>query len=157
MRMNGLLAGLTALTLAGFSAAGAQGRAHENHLPPGQMPPAGLCRVWIDGVPPGRQPGATDCATAQSQVPYNGRVIYGPQAATSIRRRYYTTAPGEVMASPAVQRCVQRVDAYGVVRTVSRDDRAAAAAAYRARMRHARKHDDDRDRGQNRDQNRDRK
>ena len=36
-----------------------------------------MCRVWIDGVPPGRQPRATDCATARANVPGNGRVIYG--------------------------------------------------------------------------------
>lgn len=46
-------------------------------IPPGQMPPAGMCRVWIDGLPPGRQPAPTDCATAQANVPPNGRVIYG--------------------------------------------------------------------------------
>jgi len=53
------------------------------HIPPGQLPPRGMCRVWIDGVPPGRQPAVTDCATAERmrlQYP-NSRVIYGDQAA----------------------------------------------------------------------------
>jgi hypothetical protein len=49
-------------------------------IPPGQMPPAGLCRVWIDGVPPGRQPRATDCATARRNAPANSRIIYGGDA-----------------------------------------------------------------------------
>lgn len=49
------------------------------NIPPGQMPPAGMCRIWIDGVPPGRQPAPTDCGTAQRNVPANGRVIYGSQ------------------------------------------------------------------------------
>ena len=54
----------------------AQGR-NSAGIPPGQMPPAGMCRIWIDGVPPGHQPRATDCVTAQRNVPVNGRVIYG--------------------------------------------------------------------------------
>lgn len=43
------------------------------------MPPAGLCRVWYDGVPPGRQPRATDCAEAERIAARDGsaRVIYG--------------------------------------------------------------------------------
>ncbi|MDQ6831320.1 MAG: hypothetical protein M3081_20865, partial [Gemmatimonadota bacterium] len=61
---------------AGASVAAAQDRGYDR-IPPGQMPPAGLCRIWIDGVPPGRQPAATDCRTAERNVPRNGRVIYG--------------------------------------------------------------------------------
>jgi hypothetical protein len=53
------------------------------------MPPAGLCRVWIDGVPPGRQPAPTDCATAQRNVPRNGRVIYGSRSQPSYPNRSY--------------------------------------------------------------------
>ncbi len=52
------------------------------HVPPGQLPPRGMCRVWIDGVPPGHQPPVTDCASAESmrlQYP-NARVLYGDQA-----------------------------------------------------------------------------
>ena len=71
-----MLAG-SAVALA-MTTAGAQGR--RNDIPPGQMPPAGLCRVWIDGVPPGRQPRATDCATARAQAPANSRIIYGSQS-----------------------------------------------------------------------------
>ncbi len=58
----------------------AQGHGHaRNHdvVPPGQHPPAGMCRVWIDGVPPGQQSAPTDCATATHNVPANARVIYG--------------------------------------------------------------------------------
>lgn len=46
-------------------------------IPPGQRPPAGMCRVWINGVPPGRQPAATNCATAARNRPANARIIYG--------------------------------------------------------------------------------
>ena len=49
-------------------------------VPRGHLPPRGMCRVWIDGVPPGRQPAPTTCANAQrDRVQYgaNARVIYG--------------------------------------------------------------------------------
>jgi len=71
-----ILAG-SALALA-TTTAGAQGR--RTGIPSGQMPSAGLCRVWIDGVPPGRQPRPTDCATARAHAPANSRVIYGSQS-----------------------------------------------------------------------------
>jgi hypothetical protein len=51
------------------------------HVPPGQMPPAGMCRIWIDGVPPGQQPAPTDCQTAVATKPANARVIWGDQSA----------------------------------------------------------------------------
>jgi hypothetical protein len=38
-----------------------------------------MCRIWIDGVPPGHQPAPTDCATAAARVPPNARIIYGDQ------------------------------------------------------------------------------
>jgi hypothetical protein len=48
-------------------------------VPPGHLPPRGMCRVWIDGVPPGQQPGVTSCAQAErDRYRYsNARVIYG--------------------------------------------------------------------------------
>ena len=59
---------------------GAQGRRSTSQgIPPGQLPPAGQCRVWYDGVPPGRQPGATSCREAEriAARDRNARVIYG--------------------------------------------------------------------------------
>ena len=48
-------------------------------IPPGQMPPAGQCRVWYDGRPPGQQPRATNCNEAEriASRSNNARVIYG--------------------------------------------------------------------------------
>ena len=67
-----------AVALASPAAAQGRGRnANAGRVPPGQMPPSGMCRVWIDGVPPGRQPAPTDCATALATRPANARVIYG--------------------------------------------------------------------------------
>jgi hypothetical protein len=56
-----------------------QGGRRASNIPPGQMPPAGMCRIWIDGVPPGRQPASTDCQTAVANKPANARVIWGSQ------------------------------------------------------------------------------
>jgi hypothetical protein len=53
-------------------------------------PPAGMCRVWVDGVPAERQPAPTDCASAVRNRPNNARVIFGPDGdgpMTRARRR----------------------------------------------------------------------
>lgn len=59
--------------------AAAQGRRDSQGIPPGQMPPDGLCRVWYDGRPPGQQPRATNCDEAERVASRNrnARVIYG--------------------------------------------------------------------------------
>jgi hypothetical protein len=54
-------------------------RSSRDKIPPGQLPPAGMCRIWIDGVPPGQQPAPTDCQTAVANRPANARVIWGSQ------------------------------------------------------------------------------
>jgi hypothetical protein len=46
-------------------------------IPPAYRPPAGMCRIWIEGVPPGQQPAPTDCVTAVRNRPKNGFVIFG--------------------------------------------------------------------------------
>ena len=59
---------------------GAQGRpADTSDIPTTQRPPAGMCRIWIDGVPAERQPAPTDCATAIRRRPPNARVIFGDE------------------------------------------------------------------------------
>ena len=40
-------------------------------------PPAGLCRVWLDGVPASQQPAPTDCASAIKNRPANAAVVFG--------------------------------------------------------------------------------
>jgi|RhiMethySRZTD1v2_1073278.scaffolds.fasta_scaffold06407_4 hypothetical protein len=73
--------GLILLALAaGTSEAQGNGRNRRNQgIPPGQMPPAGMCRVWYDNLPPGRQPRATNCDQAErlASQSTNARVIYG--------------------------------------------------------------------------------
>lgn len=46
-------------------------------VPPAYRPPAGMCRIWIQGVPPNQQPAPTDCVTAVRNRPVNGHVIFG--------------------------------------------------------------------------------
>lgn len=60
--------------------ASAQVMVRASSVPPGQRPPAGMCRVWINGVPAGRQPAVTDCVTARATAPLNSRIIYGNDA-----------------------------------------------------------------------------
>ncbi|HUQ97989.1 MAG TPA: hypothetical protein VM166_00960 [Gemmatimonadaceae bacterium] len=52
-------------------------QSREQIVPPGFYPPAGMCRVWIDGVPAGQQPAPTDCASAVRNRPANGKVLFG--------------------------------------------------------------------------------
>ncbi len=63
------------------STAQSQRGRRSSNIPPGQMPPAGMCRVWIDGVPPGHQPAPTDCQTAVANKPAHARIVWGDQTA----------------------------------------------------------------------------
>jgi hypothetical protein len=72
-----LLAGLVAVP------AFAQGRGRNAQgIPPGHLPPDGLCRVWYDGVPPGRQPSPTSCYEAEriASRDRRARVVYGTES-----------------------------------------------------------------------------
>jgi hypothetical protein len=46
-------------------------------VPKGFAPPAGMCRIWINGVPAKKQPAPTDCASAVRNRPANGKVLFG--------------------------------------------------------------------------------
>ena len=49
-------------------------------VPRDMLPPAGKCRIWMEGVAPAQQPAPTDCQTALRQRPSNGTVVFGPAA-----------------------------------------------------------------------------
>src|SRR4026208_1244634 len=70
--------------IAGSAFAQGNGRnsARNQGIPPGQMPPAGQCRVWDEGTPPGQQPRATNCNEAEriASRRNTARVIYGSAA-----------------------------------------------------------------------------
>ncbi len=50
-----------------------------SRMPDSFTPPAGLCRLWISGVPASQQPAPTDCASAIRNRPSNAAVVFGPQ------------------------------------------------------------------------------
>ena len=69
-------------------------------IPKQYLPPAGMCRVWVDNVPAARQPAPTDCVKAIRNRPPNARVIFPdrregrvgqPKAQTPNRPRADTT------------------------------------------------------------------
>jgi hypothetical protein len=78
--------------LAGSAFAQGNGRnsARNQGIPPGQMPPAGMCRVWYEGRPPGQQPRATNCDDAERVASRSrtARVIYGDNAGYGRNDRY---------------------------------------------------------------------
>ena len=82
------------LSLVALSTA-AHAQASPSSMPESHRPPAGMCRIWIDGVPPAHQPAPTDCATAIRKRPMNARVVFGSNAPERSAR---TVAP-----PPAVQ------------------------------------------------------
>jgi hypothetical protein len=65
-----------ALALAFPRVAAAQ-KQRKDDIPASARPPAGMCRIWLEGVPAAQQPAPTDCATAVRNRPAKGRVIFG--------------------------------------------------------------------------------
>lgn len=55
--------------------------AQKVNIPRSYLPPKGMCRIWIDSVPPRQQPAPTDCATAIRNKPQNGQVIFSEDRA----------------------------------------------------------------------------
>ncbi len=49
-------------------------------VPPGHLPPPGLCRVWIPGRPPGRQARARSCDGILAEAPAGAWILYRPGA-----------------------------------------------------------------------------
>jgi len=47
------------------------------HIPPGHLPSADECRIWIPGVPPGQQSPPGDCGELASEVPPGAWLIRG--------------------------------------------------------------------------------
>ena len=84
MQRFALIAILSALISASPLAAQDTG---SDKVPAGHRPPPGMCRIWIDGVPPGQQAAPTDCATAIRNRPANGRVVFGDEYAEKKSRK----------------------------------------------------------------------
>lgn len=120
-------------------------------IPPGHLPPRGLCRVWIDGVPPGQQPPVTDCATAERNRVANSRVIYGDRETFRGRAKgkFKRTASDRDVA----RRCTvwDAVVVDGRIVNVCRDDNVLRDR--RGRVNRRDDQDDDDDKLDKKDQN----
>jgi hypothetical protein len=90
---------LAALSLLVPPALLAQAGERKVDVPASHQPPAGLCRIWVTGVPPAKQPAPTDCATALRNKPANGTVVFG---ATRQGPAVRPTSPGPVNALRSV-------------------------------------------------------
>lgn len=47
-------------------------------VPPGHFPPPGQCRIWVQGVPPGRQAECVPCNSIDGEIPLGALVLYRP-------------------------------------------------------------------------------
>ena len=73
---------------------GAQERKDEA-IPKSAMPPAGMCRVWLDNVAAAQQPAPTDCSTAVKNSPGSGaRLIFGTFSKAARIRTLEPVQPG---------------------------------------------------------------
>ena len=97
-RLLALLLVMTALTPVGGMAQASKEK--DAPIPKRYLPPAGMCRIWVDNVPAARQPAPTDCATAIRNRPPNALVVFPagkdgrsaqPKGATPTRPRTDTT------------------------------------------------------------------
>lgn len=71
-------------------------------IPPGHLPPPGLCKVWMPGEPPGQQKKkyeAGDCSYVERQVPPGGWLVYRPSKdKKEVRVSVYDSRRPEVIA-----------------------------------------------------------
>jgi hypothetical protein len=72
-----------AAAVAGSASLQAQARPQpqdpKSAVPRTHLPPPGMCRIWLDNVPPAQQPAPTDCASAARNLPRNGRLIFSEE------------------------------------------------------------------------------
>lgn len=68
---------LLSVALTAMCAAPATAQDRLPDVPVDFRPPPGMCRIWIEAVPPAQQPAPTDCATAVKNRPAHARVLFG--------------------------------------------------------------------------------
>ena len=47
-------------------------------IPPGHLPPPGMCRVWMRDEPPGHQPKPRSCANIERSAPAGSLIVERP-------------------------------------------------------------------------------
>jgi hypothetical protein len=47
-------------------------------IPPGHLPPPGMCRVWMPGEPPGHQPEPRRCSNIERGAPAGSLIVERP-------------------------------------------------------------------------------
>lgn len=82
-------------------------------IPPGHLPPPGLCRVWMPGTPPGHQARARNCANIERSAPAGSWILYRPskdrkvvqvrvvdgrRAGVVVHRRVYSVQHGTLIS-----------------------------------------------------------
>ena len=86
MKHVGMVVGLLC-TVTFAAQAQARGEERGPDIPSEHRPPPGMCRIWIESVPPGQQPAPTDCSSAVRNRPANARVIFGDNYASPDRKK----------------------------------------------------------------------
>jgi hypothetical protein len=81
----------------------------EASVPTQYAPPAGMCRVWVGGVPPGRQPAPTECAKAVRVQSPNSHIVFGK------------ATPSPVGGSPAGRPAAPSMSASGGAEVTAAD------------------------------------
>jgi hypothetical protein len=132
-------------------------------IPVAYRPPPGMCRIWLDNVPPAQQPAPTECSVAVRNRPANGRVVFGDDFVREDERErerqrrrperpgerpsgpsaaglgfgdvdFYGDEFGDVVLGEAVAGTTAPVSAQPPVDSVRRDPRARRPAAPPARL-----------------------
>jgi hypothetical protein len=82
-------------------------------IPPGHLPPPGLCRVWMPGTPPGHQAPSRNCANIERTAPAGSWILYRPgkdrkivqvqvvdarRAGVIVHRRVYSVQRGTLIS-----------------------------------------------------------
>ncbi len=92
-----------------------------SRVPPGYLPPPGLCRIWHRDRPPEYQPPPGSCAVLRHRVPPDARLIYGYGV--------YSEAPAPAPRG-AEDDLIESFPGADLRRRMDRTDRRNAAGAY---------------------------
>jgi hypothetical protein len=113
------LAFFVVFAAAAVSPAAASAQAKPLQVPTAYLPPKGMCRIWLDGVPADKQPAPTDCTTALRNKPATGQVVFpaaepSKPVQNSALRQQSLPLPGNSLVSPARVPTVTRPATAGV-------------------------------------------